>query len=730
MFAGHTSCKGHMNTLEAEEQAKKQTAPHRTSADWEECRRLNDELASSRFAWHQLASLQRRVGGVAVTFSLLSCVCPVGGQTQCNADCSCSAFGQFTGECTSPTPACGFLPCTGGASCPTGPPQSLSAFVTGPGTLALNWTDPVVLTMVDQYNIYYTMAQGENACVGKTTGATCTFVPPPGSTRVAGVCGPNAAGTQFCWLDFSRYILAIPPCNRVSADDTSCNFQEVNTGIVIGATYQYKIDAGRCCYGDPSILGTAGCRACTDFDAFQTCPKSATYAFSSVTGQGFPKAVQHNSIRVDGDRALRIDWLLPSDTGTLAQVPEHIFAYVVTRSTAADFSADLVTFDLAGNAMTLLDSGLTPNVNYYYRVQSKNAACGRLSACGGTSATNLTAVGVPTPPTGLTLTYLVGRPNVIRGDWALPVDTGLGDGSLNHDQLLWQYTLYINGVYHEQVGSVLNTTFIATGLTSGTLYTFAVTATNIAGEGTPTSASKIASGLPNAVPAFTAVVNPTEGPLKIRLNWNTPSNTGQGNQVEPITGYKILMGSSTALDGFATLAAATIPYEQTWATTAGCAITTAITFTASRKDPYFFRIFARNFIGYSLAYKSASEQSIALPSAPRNMNAVVTRERAINLTFTVPADKRVGDTSRELFDYKVFRSWGKSDMSCTVQCSACLSDCFTSEIGACCVEYVVDDNNKLNLAWQSEHACTKRNPHLPASNGNECRGQRRFIEYR
>jgi len=79
---------------------------------------------------------------------------------------------------------------------------------------------------------------------------------------------------------------------------------------------------------------------------------------------------------------------------------------------------------------------------------------------------SLTAVGVPLPPTLLNLIYLAGRPNVIRADWALPVDTGLGDGSLNREQSLYRYTLHINGVKVLLV-TELNISYIATGLTSG-----------------------------------------------------------------------------------------------------------------------------------------------------------------------------------------------------------------------------------------------------------------------
>ena len=642
------------------------------------------------------------VAGIAILGLLLlwSRACDA---ATCDTTCSCSAF-DLMGQCTNPTPACGFTPCTGGPECPSGPPQSLTAFVTGPGTLALNWTDPADLTMVDQYNIYYSMSQGRASCAGKATRSACSFVPPPGSTLVTGECGPNAEGVQYCWLDFSRYILAVPPCvlSVPQNEDTSCNFQEVNTGIIIGTTYQYKVDAGRCCYGDPNILGTPGCGACTAFDAFATCPKSDTYAFASITGQQFPTAVQDLGVRVDGDRALYINWSTPEDTGTLQQVPEDILAYVVTRSTRVDFSENIVETTLAGSEYSFRDSDLTPNVHYYYRVQPRNMACGQLDACGGTSFTNLTAVGVPSMPINLTLVYLVGRPNVIRADWATPTDTGLGDGSLNQEQLLYRYTLHINGVYHALLGSELNTTFIAVGLTSGTLYTFTVTATNIAGTGPGNSASKIAAGLPLEVAAFSSSVNPTDGELKIRLTWSAPLNSGRGDQEEPITGYKILMDSSTALGADPTFVGSTVVYETTCAQTSECATTFVASFAAARKAPYYFRIYARNFIGYSEIndYEQASEQSVALPSKPLTASAAVTSPNSIQLYWTIPADTGVGDKSRELLSYRIMRAYGAADMACTTTCSSC-DACSWSQIGACCsLENIPDyDNRETTMDW-------------------------------
>ena len=87
---------------------------------------------------------------------------------------------------------------------------------------------------------------------------------------------------------------------------------------------------------------------------------------------------------MDGDEILLIEWLTPANTGTLSQVPSDILAYVVTRSTAADFSENLQTTTLtgaqiSGNGASFRDTGLTANVVYHYRVQSRNAACGDLA---------------------------------------------------------------------------------------------------------------------------------------------------------------------------------------------------------------------------------------------------------------------------------------------------------------------------------------------------------------
>jgi hypothetical protein len=267
---------------------------------------------------------------------------------------------------------------------------------------------------------------------------------------------------------------------------------------------------------------------------------------------------------------------------------------------------------------------------------------------------------------------------------------------LNREQSLIRYSLAINGIART-LDSELNTTFIATGLTSGVLYVFVVTATNVAGTGPAASAQKIACGLPLQVQTFASSVNPVDGPRKIRLTWSTPLNTGQGNQVEQITGYKILMDGSTAFGASPTFGSPTTVYEATCAQTSACEITTVVTFTAARKAPYYFRVYARNFIGYNSNddYIQVSEQNIVPPSAPRSLTTFVDSEKTIDMSWNIPADTGVGDTSRTLLSYRLERSYGRPDMSCTMACGSC-NPC-SSQIGSCCNTTIGHNANANDL---------------------------------
>ena len=121
-------------------------------------------------------------------------------------------------------------------------------------------------------------------------------------------------------------------------------------------------------------------------------------------------------------------------------------------------------------------------------------------------------------------------------------------------------------------------------------------------------------------------------------------------------------------------------------------------FTAARKAPYYFRIYARNFIGYSIGvnYKVTLEQSVKVPTTPISITSAVASANKIDISWALPLDTGVLDTSCALLKYRIECAYGSPDMSCTITCANC-GDCSWSQIGACCSQDVPDLNNVATL---------------------------------
>jgi hypothetical protein len=93
---------------------------------------------------------------------------------------------------------------------------------------------------------------------------------------------------------------------------------------------------------------------------------------------------------------------------------------VLQRSTASDFSANLVTTTLPANTTTWNDTGLTSGVTYYYRIQATNGA--------GSSAysSTFTLNPVPAAPTALSATYVSGSYTSVYVTWSGTLPAGSG----------------------------------------------------------------------------------------------------------------------------------------------------------------------------------------------------------------------------------------------------------------------------------------------------------------
>jgi len=636
---------------------------------------------------------------VLLALLVLSLEGPRGADALCDNTCKCANPDPMTigGTCVDQG-TCGNLPCAGDSSCPSTPPASATAIVTGGGSIAIYWEDPTDYSLVDQYNIFYTMTEGAPSCTGQSTGTACAFTVPGQGSDTAGVCGTYNGGSEmFCWLDLIPQLLAVPPCTQTAPEAPTCNYQDLVSGVQIGRQFYFRINAGRCCYGN--IVFTAGCTACTDGLQSLNCPKSSTYAYADIVPLGEPTAVRNISASVSGDRQTQVTWALPEDTGSLTSSAGDLTNVSVTRSTASDFSSGNTVFYVASSALSFDDSGLTPGVTYYYKVETGNSACGSAAVCGGSATTNIVAVGVPSAPTSFETSLIAALPAAFDLSWAAPVDTGQGNGAANTVEALINYDVLLDGVV--QVTQTTLTHRI-TGLNIGQTYSIVVRANNQAGNGDQATLSRIGTGYPTAPESLAASVNTADGPLKIRFTWATPSSTGRGplNQLEEIVGYRLELATGNEVeaggDWTSSFATFTTELNVTCANTAACPTSHVLTFASARATPHVVRVFAANAIGFG-ASASTYEQAVDLPNAATALSASVSAPNEIALSWTLPSDTGVGDQTRPLTSVQVDRTFGFENMSCTTNCASCTDSCITSQLGACCTESLAASSTSVTV---------------------------------
>ncbi len=98
---------------------------------------------------------------------------------------------------------------------------------------------------------------------------------------------------------------------------------------------------------------------------------------------------------MNGDAKLQIRWSLPLDTGRGSSVSSEILSFTIVRALDSNFATGV-----ASNVVTsayLYNDGvieqLIPGTVYFYKIQSKNLACGSSAYCGDYAVINVTAVG-------------------------------------------------------------------------------------------------------------------------------------------------------------------------------------------------------------------------------------------------------------------------------------------------------------------------------------------------
>lgn len=229
-----------------------------------------------------------------------------------------------------------------------------------------------------------------------------------------------------------------------------------------------------------------------------------------------PTAVR-DLIATPGNGLVSLQWTSPAYSNASA-----ISEYRIYRGPGAQNVTLLVTL---GNVTTYTDPGLVNGKTYYYSIRAMNSA-GEGNITGNVSATPRT---VPNRP--IDLTIIPGN-LFLNITWTAP----WFDGGSNITNFNVYRSISNNYVL---IGNVTNRTwYVDAKLTIGSIYTYVVTAVNVAGESVQ---SDRASGSPDMVPGAVKDLQAFSGVRNVTLTWTAPL----GNGGSAIIGYKVFRGNET-----------------------------------------------------------------------------------------------------------------------------------------------------------------------------------------
>ncbi|MFM8659059.1 MAG: fibronectin type III domain-containing protein [Candidatus Nitrosotenuis sp.] len=383
----------------------------------------------------------------------------------------------------------------------------------------------------------------------------------------------------------------------VTTSNTATTYS--HTGVTSGQVYVYRV------------------YAVTSFGASEKPSPEVALTLKPVSATSAPGAPSGLSVTATSPTQTVLSWTAPSSNGGYA-----ITGYKIdVKKGSATYTTLVAT---TGNSSTTYShTGLTTGTTYAYKVYAINSI-GPSTASPEASATPIvgSTSSSPAPPLGLSATSMSGTQ--INLSWAAPSNNG---GSIIIGYKL-EYKIGTSGTYSILVANTGNTatTYSHTGLTSGQVYVYRVSAINSVGSSNPSpeaSTTPSASSTPNTntktVPGSpTSLSAVSASGTQINLSWAAPSNNGGSD----ITGYKIESKKGTG------------SYEVIVQNT-GNTITTYSHTGLITATQYYYRISAINSIGTGSPSGEAS-------STPRETTSPVLTATAVSptqiyLSWTAPS---------------------------------------------------------------------------------------------
>ncbi len=374
-----------------------------------------------------------------------------------------------------------------------------------------------------------------------------------------------------------------------------------HTGLTAGTVYTYKISA-------VNSIGTS-----TASSEVSVTPSSS----SAAVAPGMPTGLAATAI---SPTQINLSWTAPSNNGGYS-----ITGYKIQYRVGSDQYSDLVA-NTASTTTSYSHTGITAGQLYLYRVYAITSfATGNPSSevsIQPKSVAMSTVPGAPTSPSAIATSA-----TKIDLSWTAPSNNG-GYPITGYKIEYKKGT----GSYLPLVSNTANTTtsYSHTGLTTGSSYTYKISA--ISSIGTSTASSEV-SATPTTTSAPTVPSAPTgltataASATQINLSWTAPSNGGAA-----ITGYKIEYKAGSG--SYSVLVANTASTSTTYSHT-GLAADTA----------YTYKISAVNSVGTGTASSEASAtptatsqpSTVTAPGSP-SLTATAASATQINLSWTAPSN--------------------------------------------------------------------------------------------
>jgi titin len=347
-----------------------------------------------------------------------------------------------------------------------------------------------------------------------------------------------------------------------------------------------------------------------------------TAASSTTTLYAVPGAPT-NLLTTPGNQTVSLSWTAPADDGGTA-----ITDYLIEVNSGSGWS----TFtDGTSSATSATVTGLENGTEYNFRVSAINAA-----GTGDPSDTGLASGTTPRTVPGVvgTLGSTYGNQTVTL-TWTAPANDGGapiesyrieyhdGDGAWDLHGNPASASVVIDG----------SASYVVTGLSNGTTYSFRVSAVNVAGTGTTGTAI---TAQPRTTPSQPRNIAATAGQSTATVSWDAPADNGG----VPITGYLVEYHDGDGL----------------WVATS-TASGTATTITGlSTGITYSFRVSAENSEGYGAFSGTSTAATYTVPDAPTGVSATAGNAQ-LAVTWTAPASNGGATITDYLVEYNSGSGW-------------------------------------------------------------------------